>query len=76
MNIIFILAHGTQKNQEACVMAEHVETQKHVCSHGHLRFLKIVIGFPPWINGHFFNAMYYVTWQMCVYVGVLVENDI
>jgi hypothetical protein len=42
-NIIFILAQGTQKNQEACVMAEHVETQKHVCSQGHLRFLKTVI---------------------------------
>jgi hypothetical protein len=36
LNIIFILAQGTQKNQEAYVMAEHVETQKHVCSQGNL----------------------------------------
>jgi hypothetical protein len=57
-------------------MAEHVETQKHVCSWEHLRFLKTIIGFPTWINGHVFNATHYVTWQMCVYVGVLVENDI
>jgi hypothetical protein len=32
----FILAQGTQKNQEACVMAEHVETQKRVCFQEHL----------------------------------------
>jgi hypothetical protein len=36
MNIIFILAQGTQKNQEACSMVEHVETQKLMCSRGHL----------------------------------------
>jgi hypothetical protein len=36
LNIIFILAQGTQKNQEAYVMVEHVETQKRVCSWGHL----------------------------------------
>jgi hypothetical protein len=76
LNIIFILAQGTQKNQEACVMVEHVETQKHVCSQGHLRFLKTVIGFSTWINMHFFNATHYVTWRMHVYVGVLVENDV
>jgi hypothetical protein len=76
MNIIFILAQGTQKNQEACVMAEHIEAQKRVWSQGHLRFLKNIIGFPSWINGHFFNAMHYVTWRMRVYVGVLVENDV
>jgi hypothetical protein len=57
-------------------MAEHVETQKHVCSREHLRFFKTVIGFPTWINGHFFNSTHYVTWWMCVYVGVLVEIDI
>jgi hypothetical protein len=57
-------------------MAEHVETQERVCSWGHLRFLKTVIGIPTWINGHFFNTTHYVTWQMCVHVGVLVENDV
>jgi hypothetical protein len=36
MNIIFILAQGIQKNQEPCIMAEHVETQKRVYSQGHL----------------------------------------
>jgi hypothetical protein len=36
-------------------MAEHIEAQKRVCSQGHLRFLKTIIGFPTWINGHFFN---------------------
>jgi hypothetical protein len=57
-------------------MAEHIKTQKHVYSQGHLRFMKTVIGFPTWINRHFFNATHYVTWQMCVYVGVLMENDV
>ena len=57
-------------------MAEHVEIQKRVCSWGHLRFLKIVIGIPTWINRHFFNATHYWTWWMHVYVGVLVENDV
>jgi hypothetical protein len=46
-----------------------------VYSQGHLRFLKTVIGIPTWINGHFFNTTNYVTWQMHVYVGVHVEND-
>jgi hypothetical protein len=32
LNVIFILAQGTQKNHEACVMAKHVETQKRMCS--------------------------------------------
>jgi hypothetical protein len=57
-------------------MVGHVETQKRVCSRGHLRFLKTVIRFPTWINRHFFNATHYVPWRMCVYVGILVENDI
>jgi hypothetical protein len=74
-NIIFILAQETQKNQEAYVMVEHVETQERVYSQGHLRFLKTVIGIPTWINGHFFNTTNYVTWQMHVYAGVHVEND-
>jgi hypothetical protein len=56
-------------------MAEHVETQKHVCSRGHLKFLKTIIGFPTWINGHFLNATHYVTWWMYMYVKVLMEND-
>jgi hypothetical protein len=57
-------------------MAEHIETQKRVCSQGHLRFLKTTIGFPTWINGHFFNATHYVTCQMRVYLGLLMENDV
>jgi hypothetical protein len=56
-------------------MAEHVETQKRMCSWGHLRFLKTFIGFPTWIIEHFFNATHSMTWRMCVYVGVLVENN-
>jgi hypothetical protein len=57
-------------------MAEHVETQKRMCSWGHLRFLKTFIGFPTWIIELFFNATHSMTWRMCVYVGVLVENNI
>jgi hypothetical protein len=57
-------------------MAKHIEMQKCVYSRGHLRFMKTVIGFPTWINGHFFNTMHCVTWRMLVYVGVLVENDV
>jgi hypothetical protein len=32
----FHLSQGIQKNQEACIKAEHVEMQKRVCSQGHL----------------------------------------
>jgi hypothetical protein len=39
-------------------------------------FLKTVIEFSTWINRHFFNATHYATWQMHVYVGIFVENDV